>query len=73
MRTLYSKSLAPMTLGALMALALVGCASTKPEPAQSVSILEPTDNATVGTTFKVFLPAVKSEASGNWRPERDSK
>lgn len=36
------------------ALALVsGCASTPAEPAQQVRILEPANNATVGTTFKV--------------------
>lgn len=35
-------------------LALVsGCASTPAEPAQQVRILEPANNATVGTTFKV--------------------
>ncbi len=36
------------------ALALVsGCANTPSPPAQQVSILEPANNATVGTTFKV--------------------
>lgn len=30
-----------------------GCASTPAEPAQQVRILEPANNATVGTTFKV--------------------
>jgi Domain of unknown function (DUF4399) len=40
------------TLAAL-ALNLVGCATPSPAPAQSVSILEPADKATLGTTFKV--------------------
>ena len=53
MKTSYSKSFASIALGALIALTLAGCASTKSEPAQSVSILEPVDNTTVGTTFKV--------------------
>jgi hypothetical protein len=33
--------------------ALTGCASQMSTPAQNVSILEPADGATVGTTFKV--------------------
>jgi hypothetical protein len=40
------------TLTAL-AISLMGCATPSSAPAQSVSILEPADNATVGTTFKV--------------------
>jgi Domain of unknown function (DUF4399) len=34
-------------------LALTGCASQMAAPSQSVSILEPANGATVGTTFKV--------------------
>ena len=45
-RLLTGASLACLTLGLL-----AGCASYS--PAQSVSLLEPADGATVGTTFKV--------------------
>lgn len=45
-RLLAGASTACLTLGLL-----VGCAA--PVPAQSVSLLEPADGATVGTTFKV--------------------
>jgi hypothetical protein len=38
---------------AVTILALTGCASPMSAPAQNVSILEPADGATVGTTFKV--------------------
>ena len=45
-RLLAGTSIACLTLGLL-----AGCAT--PAPAQSVSLLEPLDGATVGTTFKV--------------------
>ena len=45
-RLLAGTSIACLTLGLL-----AGCAT--PVPAQSVSLLEPVDGATVGTTFKV--------------------
>ena len=45
-RLLAGTSLTCLTLGLL-----AGCAT--PVPAQSVSLLEPADGATVGTTFKV--------------------
>jgi Domain of unknown function (DUF4399) len=45
-RLLAGTSLACLTLGLL-----AGCAT--PAPTQSVSLLEPVDGATVGTTFKV--------------------
>ena len=45
-RLLACTSIACLTLGLL-----AGCAT--PAPAQSVSLLEPLDGATVGTTFKV--------------------
>jgi Domain of unknown function (DUF4399) len=38
---------------AVTLLALTGCASQMSAPAQNVSILEPVNGATVGTTFKV--------------------
>lgn len=38
---------------AVTLLALTGCASQMSAPSQNVSILEPADGATVGTTFKV--------------------
>lgn len=38
---------------AVTLLAVTGCASQTTAPAQSVSILEPVNGATVGTTFKV--------------------
>lgn len=38
---------------AVTLLALSGCASQMSAPSQNVSILEPADGATVGTTFKV--------------------
>ncbi len=41
-----------LTLAAA-ALALPGCAMAPAQPAQSVAILEPANNATVGTTFMV--------------------
>jgi Domain of unknown function (DUF4399) len=51
--TFTSRFLASAAM-ALAALALLpGCASTPAEPAQQVRILEPANNATVGTTFKV--------------------
>jgi Domain of unknown function (DUF4399) len=52
MKTYFSKLLACLLLGAAMASTMVGCA-TQMASSQSVSILEPTDNATVPTTFKV--------------------
>jgi Domain of unknown function (DUF4399) len=52
MKTYFSKLLACLFLGAAMASTMVGCA-TQMASSQSVSILEPTDNATVPTTFKV--------------------
>jgi hypothetical protein len=42
------------SLTATALIAVTGCASTAPAaPAQNVSILEPANGATVGTTFKV--------------------
>lgn len=42
------------SLTATALIAVTGCASTSPAaPAQNVSILEPANGATVGTTFKV--------------------
>jgi hypothetical protein len=38
---------------ASLAATLIGCASSPSAPAQQVSILEPANNAVVGTTFKV--------------------
>jgi Domain of unknown function (DUF4399) len=52
MKTYFSKLLACLFVGAAMASTMVGCA-TQMASSQSVSILEPTDNATVPTTFKV--------------------
>jgi hypothetical protein len=40
-------------VAAVTLLALTGCASQMSAPSQNVSILEPADGATVGTTFKV--------------------
>ena len=46
------------------ALALIsGCASKPAEPAQQVRILEPANNATVGTTFKVRFGATGLEVA----------
>jgi Domain of unknown function (DUF4399) len=52
MKTYFSKLLACLFISAAMASTMVGCA-TQMASSQSVSILEPTDNATVPTTFKV--------------------
>ena len=38
---------------AVAALVLTGCATPAADPAQAMSILEPANNAVVGTTFKV--------------------
>ncbi len=38
---------------AVTALVLTGCATPAADPAQAMSILEPANNAVVGTTFKV--------------------
>ena len=50
-RTSRSRLLAGTTLAGLTVALLAGCAT--PAPAQSVSLLEPADGATVSTTFKV--------------------
>jgi Domain of unknown function (DUF4399) len=52
MKNRYFKSFAAACLGFALALTVSGCA-TQMAPAQAVSILEPANNATVGTTFKV--------------------
>jgi Domain of unknown function (DUF4399) len=46
-------SLSAFVVLAVLATLGTGCATQKSAPAQSVSILEPADNATVPTTFKV--------------------
>ncbi len=50
-RTSRSRLLAGATLACLTVALLAGCAT--PAPAQSVSLLEPAEGATVSTTFKV--------------------
>jgi Domain of unknown function (DUF4399) len=52
MKTYFSKLLACLFLGTTMASTMMGCA-TQMVSSQSVSILEPADNAAVPTTFKV--------------------
>ena len=52
MKTSFSTRFAALTLAAAAA-AISGCASTPMEPAQSMSITEPANGATVGTTFMV--------------------
>ena len=47
----YQRLLAGTSIACLALGLLAGCAT--PGPAQSVSLLEPVDGATVGTTFKV--------------------
>lgn len=49
-----SSRFAALMATSVAAIALIsGCASAPSGPAQQVSILEPANNATVGTTFKV--------------------
>ena len=48
-----SKSMSAFLVMACAAVALTGCATSAPGPTQTLSILEPANNATVGTTFKV--------------------
>jgi hypothetical protein len=52
MKTSYFRISALIAVAALSAT-LAGCASSPSAPAQQVSILEPANNTTVGTTFKV--------------------
>jgi hypothetical protein len=49
--TAYKRLLAGTAMACLTLGLLAGCAT--PEPTQSVSLLEPANGATVGTTFKV--------------------
>ncbi len=51
--TIFSLRLITTAIAATAVIALSGCASNMSAPAQNVSILEPADGATVGTTFKV--------------------
>jgi Domain of unknown function (DUF4399) len=55
MKTSTLRLIAMTSLATVMALNITGCASQSPSgsPAQAMSILEPANNATVGTTFKV--------------------
>jgi Domain of unknown function (DUF4399) len=55
MKTSTLRLIAMTSLATVMALNITGCASQGPSgsPAQAMSILEPVNNATVGTTFKV--------------------
>jgi Domain of unknown function (DUF4399) len=48
-----SAGMSAFLITACAALALTGCATPASAPAQAMSILEPANNATVGTTFKV--------------------
>jgi hypothetical protein len=52
---------------AAAALLATGCASTPAEPTQAVTILEPANGATVGTTFKVKfgVKGMKVEPAGD--------
>ena len=52
MKNSFFKRFAPLAFAAAAA-ALSGCASSPIAPAQSISIVEPANNATVGTTFMV--------------------
>ncbi len=54
--TAYRRLLAGATLACLTLGLIAGCATRA--PAQSVSLLEPADGATVGTTFKVRFGVV---------------
>jgi hypothetical protein len=49
----YNFSFSVLLVIAALAATLVGCTTAPSAPAQQVSILEPANNATVGTTFKV--------------------
>ncbi len=49
----YNIRFSILLAAAALVATLVGCASAPPATAQQVSILEPANNATVGTTFKV--------------------
>jgi hypothetical protein len=49
----FSRRLAVASFSFAALLVISGCASQPAEPAQQVSILEPANNAVVGTTFKV--------------------
>ena len=62
--TAFKRLLAGNALTCLTAGLLAGCAT--PAPTQSVSLLEPVNGATVGTTFKVRfgVSGMKVEAAG---------
>jgi Domain of unknown function (DUF4399) len=49
----FSRRLALASLSLAALFVISGCASSPSAPAQQVSILEPANNAVVGTTFKV--------------------
>ena len=51
LKSTYQKRFLMFSFTGLVLAVLVGCAT--PPPAQSVSLLEPANGATVGTTFKV--------------------
>ncbi len=55
--TTFNTRFSVLLATAALAATLVGCASSPSAPAQKVSILEPANNATVGTTFKVRFGA----------------
>jgi hypothetical protein len=52
MKTKFSQPIALGLIGVCIAVGTYGCASTS-APAQAVMLLEPANNATVATTFKV--------------------
>jgi Domain of unknown function (DUF4399) len=51
--TTFNLRFSALLASAVLAATLVGCASAPSAPAQQVSLLEPANNAVVGTTFKV--------------------
>ncbi len=55
MKTSTLRLIAMTSLATVMASGIIGCASPGPtgSPAQAMSLLEPANNATVSTTFKV--------------------
>jgi Domain of unknown function (DUF4399) len=62
----FSRRLAIASFSAAV-LVISGCASMSSDPSQSVSILEPANGATVGTTFKVKfgVKGMKVEPAGD--------
>ncbi len=51
--TTFNFRVSALLASAALALSLVGCASTSSTPAQTVSLIEPANNATVTSPFKV--------------------